>query len=157
MKFKAKDSEITTYPLCLGNIAKDWTVDNIKKTGLKDYVFDFSFDYNAIAAANILDIYKHLTKNFDCSLKHILELDSMALHLIYYNQKTSLLKLIFALQIWVFYAFYYILCFLFYASTMMLFGCNISSVSSLNAVPKCVSMNNQEYKVKPEIININCM
>ena len=99
MKFKAKDSEITTYPLCLGNIAKDWTVDNIKKTGLKGYAFYFSFDYNAIAAANILDIHKYLTKNFDCSLKHILELDSMALHLIYYNQKTSLLKLIFALQI----------------------------------------------------------
>ena len=43
----------------------------------------------------------------------------------------------------------------------MLFGCNISNVNSLNAVPlnaislKCVSINNQECKVRPEIININ--
>ena len=33
-KFKAKDSEIVATPLCLGNISKNWTVDNIKKTGL---------------------------------------------------------------------------------------------------------------------------
>ena len=30
-KFKAKDSEITATPLCLGNISKDWSRDNIKK------------------------------------------------------------------------------------------------------------------------------
>ena len=29
-KFKAKDSEIVTTPLCLGNISKDWSVDNMK-------------------------------------------------------------------------------------------------------------------------------
>ena len=33
-KFKAKDSEIVATPLCLGNISKDWIVDNMKKTGL---------------------------------------------------------------------------------------------------------------------------
>ena len=33
IKFKAKDSEITPYSLCLGNILKDWSVDNMKKTG----------------------------------------------------------------------------------------------------------------------------
>ena len=32
-KFKAKDSEIVATPLCLGNISKDWSVDNMKKTG----------------------------------------------------------------------------------------------------------------------------
>ena len=37
----------------------------------------------------------------------------------------------------------------------MFSGCNISRVNSLNAVPKCVSMNNQECKIRPEIININ--
>ena len=31
IKFKAKDSEIAGYPLCLGNISKDWSVDNMKK------------------------------------------------------------------------------------------------------------------------------
>ena len=34
-KFKAKDSEIVATPLCLGNISKDWSVDNINKTGLR--------------------------------------------------------------------------------------------------------------------------
>ena len=33
IKFKAKDSEITPYELCLGNISKDLSVDNMKKTG----------------------------------------------------------------------------------------------------------------------------
>ena len=30
-KFKAKDSEIVASPLCLGNISKDCSVDNMKK------------------------------------------------------------------------------------------------------------------------------
>ena len=30
-KFKAKDSEIVATPLCLGNISKDWLIDNIKE------------------------------------------------------------------------------------------------------------------------------
>ena len=62
IKFKAKDSEITAYPLCLENISKDWSVNNMEKTGLKGYVYDFSVDYNAIAVADILDIHKYLMK-----------------------------------------------------------------------------------------------
>ena len=31
IKFEAKDSEILTYSLCLGNISKDWSHDNMKK------------------------------------------------------------------------------------------------------------------------------
>ena len=31
IKFKAKDSEILATPLCLGNISKDFSVDNMKK------------------------------------------------------------------------------------------------------------------------------
>ena len=31
IKFKAKDSEILAYSLCLGNISKDWTNNNMKK------------------------------------------------------------------------------------------------------------------------------
>ena len=49
IKFKAKDSEITPYELCLGNISKDWSIDNMKKTGLKGCVYDFSFDYDYIS------------------------------------------------------------------------------------------------------------
>ena len=30
-KFKAKVPEIVATPLCLGNISKDWSLDNMKK------------------------------------------------------------------------------------------------------------------------------
>ena len=52
-KFKAKDSEIAN-PLCLGNISKDFSLDNVKKKGLNGHVYDFSVDYNAIAVDDIL-------------------------------------------------------------------------------------------------------
>ena len=61
-KFKPKDSEILAYSLCLGNISKDWSQDNMKKTGLKGYVYDFGTDYDAIKISDILDIYKYLMK-----------------------------------------------------------------------------------------------
>ena len=61
-KFKAKDSKIIAVPLCLGNISKDWSVDNMKKTGLHDYVYDFSVDYDAIDVDNVVDIHKYLMK-----------------------------------------------------------------------------------------------
>ena len=60
IKFKANDSEITPYPLCLGNISKDWSLDNMKKTGLKGCVYDFSVHYDAIEISDILDIHKYL-------------------------------------------------------------------------------------------------
>ena len=34
VKFKAKDFETAAIPLCLGNNSKDWSVDNMKRTGL---------------------------------------------------------------------------------------------------------------------------
>ena len=34
IKFKAKDSKIVASPLCLGNISKDWSTNNMKKLGL---------------------------------------------------------------------------------------------------------------------------
>ena len=40
--FKAKDSEIVATPFCLRNISKDWSVDNMKKTRLNGYFYDFS-------------------------------------------------------------------------------------------------------------------
>ena len=39
IKFKAKYSEIVANPLCLGNISKDWSKDNMKKTGLNEYAY----------------------------------------------------------------------------------------------------------------------
>ena len=61
-KFKVKDSEITPYELCLGNISKDWSVDNMKKTGIKGYVYDFSVDDDPIDVDDIKYIPKYLMK-----------------------------------------------------------------------------------------------
>ena len=62
IRFKAKDSKIVASPLCLGNISKDWSTDNMKKTGLTGYVYDFGVDYNAITVNDIKDIYIYLMK-----------------------------------------------------------------------------------------------
>ena len=64
-KFKAKDSEILVGPICLGNISKDWLVDNMKRPGFINYVYDFSVDYNATDADDIKDIHKYLMKKND--------------------------------------------------------------------------------------------
>ena len=61
-KFKAKDSEIAASLLCLGNISKDWSVDNMKKTGFNGYVYDFSVDYDSTGVDDIKDIHKYLMK-----------------------------------------------------------------------------------------------
>ena len=61
-RFKTKDSEIIAAPICLGNISRDFSVDNMKNTGLNGYVYDFSVDYDFIANDKILDIHKYLMK-----------------------------------------------------------------------------------------------
>ena len=58
-KFKAKDSEIAASSICLRNISKDWPTDNMKRTGLNGYVYDFSVDYDV---DNIKDIHQYLMK-----------------------------------------------------------------------------------------------
>ena len=42
--------------------SKDFSVDNIKMTGLNRYAYDFSVDYNTTAVADMLDIHKYLIK-----------------------------------------------------------------------------------------------
>ena len=64
-KFKAKYSEIVAAPLCLGNISKGWSIDNMKKTGFNGYVYDFSVDYDATDVKDIVDIHKYLRKKND--------------------------------------------------------------------------------------------
>ena len=65
MKFKAKYSEVLAYPSSLRNISKDFSVDDMKKTGLNGYVYDFIVDYDAITVDVILDIHKYLMKKHD--------------------------------------------------------------------------------------------
>ena len=61
-KFKAKDSEIVATLLCLGNISKDWSIDNMKKTGFNGYIYDFSVGYHATDVDYIKDIHEYLMK-----------------------------------------------------------------------------------------------
>ena len=60
-KFKAKDCQIVTTPLCLGNISKDWSVDNMKKTGFNGYVYDSSVGCNDTEIDNIKDIHTFIS------------------------------------------------------------------------------------------------
>ena len=62
INFKAKDSEIVPYPLCLAGLSKDFPPSNTHKTGLGGYVYDFSVDYWANANDKVLDIQKYLMK-----------------------------------------------------------------------------------------------
>ena len=52
-------------PLCLGNISKDWSTDNMRKTRFNGCVYDFSVDYNAIDVDDIKYIHKYLMKKHD--------------------------------------------------------------------------------------------
>ena len=61
-KFKAKGSEILVGPICLGNISKDWSADNMRRTGFTGYAYDFSVDYDSISVDDIKNILKYLIK-----------------------------------------------------------------------------------------------
>ena len=114
INFKDKDSETVPYPLCLGNVSKDFSLLNTTNTGLYGYIYDFSVDYKAIANNKIHDIHRYLMEKNN-------------------------IKMIFG---------FIKKCF-FTATTF--FNFNLSNVNSL----EYVSMNNQECKIRPEIINLN--
>ena len=60
-KFKANNSEVNTALLCLGNVAKDFSTNNMqKKPGVYGYVNGFSVDYDTSAVADILNIHEYL-------------------------------------------------------------------------------------------------
>ena len=62
IKLTEKDYEIVANPLCLENVSKDLSADNMKKPGLNGYVYDFSDDYDDTAVDDISDIHKYLMK-----------------------------------------------------------------------------------------------
>ena len=64
-KLKVKDYQIFVGPICLGNVSKDWSVDNMKRTGFTGCVYDFSVDYDPIAVDDIKNIHKYLMKKND--------------------------------------------------------------------------------------------
>ena len=60
-QFKAKNSETKDYPLCLGNISKDFTINNLEKTGLGGNV-KFFLLILILLILLILDNHKYLMK-----------------------------------------------------------------------------------------------
>ena len=48
--------------MIMANISNDFTIDIMKKTGLKGYVLAFSVNYNIIDTNDALDIHKYLMK-----------------------------------------------------------------------------------------------
>ena len=64
IKLKAKDSEILEHSICLGNISKDFSGSNMKKTGLYSSVYYFSIDHNAAASNDILDAHNYLIEKY---------------------------------------------------------------------------------------------
>ena len=61
-KFTAKDSMIVPNNLYLGNVSKDFSASNMKKSGFNGHIYDFSVDYDATDVDDILDIYKYFMK-----------------------------------------------------------------------------------------------
>ena len=66
-KFKAKDSEVSASPLCLGKVLKDLSTDILKNTRLHWYIYHFTVDYDSKNVADILNIHKYLIK------KHVIK------------------------------------------------------------------------------------
>ena len=64
-KLKAKDSEIAASALCLGNISKDWSVDNMRRIGFTGYIYDFSVGYDDIGVDDIKNTQKYLMEKND--------------------------------------------------------------------------------------------
>ena len=60
-KLKAKDSKIVATPFYLGNVSKDFSVDNMKNTGFM-YTFMILVLTDVITVDDILDIHNYLMK-----------------------------------------------------------------------------------------------
>ena len=55
------------YAQCLGNLSKDFTIDNMKKNLSKMhqnlFVYDISIEHDTVGVSDILNIHKYLMKN----------------------------------------------------------------------------------------------
>ena len=65
-QFKAKYSKIKPYPLCLGNISKDFTANNIKKQMDRSTIFQLIINIMSYAIlsmfSNIIDVHKYFMR-----------------------------------------------------------------------------------------------
>ena len=57
-QFKTKNLEIKDNSVYLGNVSKDFTINNMKKTGLKGVVGFFFVDFHPIDTNDIIEIHE---------------------------------------------------------------------------------------------------
>ena len=65
LNLKLKILMIVWNNLCLGNVSKDFSASNMRKTGFNGYFYDFSIDYDSIDVDNTKGIHKYLMKKND--------------------------------------------------------------------------------------------
>ena len=61
-QFKAKDSEMKIYSLCLRNFSGEVSSNHMKKNRIKWVCYDVSVDYRAFDSSNIINSHKYLMK-----------------------------------------------------------------------------------------------
>ena len=62
INLKQKISEIEPYPICLGHILRDFTIDNLKKNMSKRKCTFFFVEYDPLDTSKILGIHNILMK-----------------------------------------------------------------------------------------------
>ena len=61
LKFKAKDDQLITEKLCLGNLSSEWTTGESEKTRLYENIYDFVVAYKPIYSVRpIYDMHRYL-------------------------------------------------------------------------------------------------
>ena len=61
LKFKAKNDQIISEGLCLGNLSGEWTKSESEKTGVYGNIYDFVVDYKPIVGVDpIYDMHRYL-------------------------------------------------------------------------------------------------
>ena len=61
LKFKAKNDQIISEKMCLGNLSDPWTTSESEKTGLYGNIYDFVVDFKQIVGVKaIYDMHRYL-------------------------------------------------------------------------------------------------
>ena len=61
LKFKAKNNQIISEKICLGNFSDQWTTSESEKTGLYGNICDFVVDFKQIVGVKaIYDMHRYL-------------------------------------------------------------------------------------------------
>ena len=68
LKFKAKDDQLISEKLCLGNLSSEWTTSESEKAELYGNIYEFVVDYNLIYNVRpIYDMHRYLMIKHDIS------------------------------------------------------------------------------------------